>query len=836
MSQRSMGENRSSGEEPTEGLPAEAPPPLSAVEAYEKEIRDRLSSGPTEPGAPGRRRWVGAAAVVAALAVAGGVTYAVREGAREERRREDARRYVEAAKNGLARDTRASYAASAEALRASLALDPSNEEAKALLALALAHLAIDYGTGDSDRARAEELARAEGATHSPALEARRILARAEGTGVEEAEAAILERAETDFSAAIQSLAGEILLARGDAEKAIERFNAALKEMPGHVPTLVRIGDYYRARKEYGEALRYYDLAVAVAEDHAAALLGAAESQLALRAEPAQLRASLADLARLRDEAMVPVRLRERRILVEAELHLALGDRAAARARLEALPLDVPSPELAVPMVRAFLRAGAPDRAAARFAAFSPTADAHPELREAWVRILLARHDFLRATSVLAASGERELAVLQGIAWFELEEYHRARQRLTSARRAGKLPVEAIVYLAWIDWREGRRASALPTLERFGTGARARTSGALAYAEALWARGEADRAQGVLERAIERDPHAASLHFAAGLLARRQLRFEEAIEKLEAALERNPYHVRARAALGALHLERGDVEAAAAHFARLREQRPESGEALGGLALVAWRQGRADEAIRLAETALETAPASPAPLVARARIHLEQGIPTQAERLLSRAAALRPSDALLWWELGNIRLELGDHRGAQAAFRRAGREWRGWGLAEIGEARSFTAAGKAVTAARQLEAYLARRKDRAPAERTWAHAALAEALLAQGRGFATSARAEAGRALELDPNHILARVVAAAASDALGDVTAAAQHHDRATAAAPHLPSVVLAHARHLRDTGAAPEAVQEVYRRYLDLAPRGPGAAEARRALRAAER
>src|SRR5690606_4157132 len=181
MSQRSMGENRSSGEEPTEGLPAEAPPPLSAVEAYEKEIRDRLSSGPTEPGAPGRR-WVGAAAVVAALAVAGGVTYAVREGAREERRREDARRYVEAAKNGLARDTRASYAASAEALRASLALDPSNEEAKALLALALAHLAIDYGTGDSDRARAEELARAEGATHSPALEARRILARAEGTG------------------------------------------------------------------------------------------------------------------------------------------------------------------------------------------------------------------------------------------------------------------------------------------------------------------------------------------------------------------------------------------------------------------------------------------------------------------------------------------------------------------------------------------------------------------------------------------------------------------------------------------------------------------------------
>src|SRR5690606_34435925 len=154
--------------------------------------------------------------------------------------------------------------------------------------------------------------------------------------------------------------------------AIERFNAALEEMPGHVPTLVRIGDYYRARKEYGEALRYYDLAVAVAEDHAAALLGAAESQLALRAEPAQLRASLADLARLRDEAMVAVPLRERGSLVDAELRLACGDRAAARARLEAFPLAVPSPERAGPGARAFLRAGAPYGAAARFAAFSPT--------------------------------------------------------------------------------------------------------------------------------------------------------------------------------------------------------------------------------------------------------------------------------------------------------------------------------------------------------------------------------------------------------------------------------------------------------------------------------
>src|SRR5690606_23206026 len=144
--------------------------------------------------------------------------------------------------------------------------------------------------------------------------------------------------------------------------------------------------------------------------------------------------------------------------------------------------------------------------------------------------------------------------------------------------------------------EGRRGRALETLERFGTGERARTSGALAYAEALWERGEADRALGILDRAIERDPHAASLFHAAGTLALRQLRVDEAAEKLGGALERNPFHARARASLAGLLLERGEVESAKAHLTRLREQLPESGEALGGLALVAWREGRREEAV------------------------------------------------------------------------------------------------------------------------------------------------------------------------------------------------------------------------------------------------
>jgi len=827
MSQRIMGENRTSSEEPTEGPPSPDSDraPVAAVEAYERELRERLSSGPPGPELPSRR-W-GGAILVALVLVSAGIYFAQRKGQREEDRKAEAARYVEAARNGIARDTRGAYAASVEALRAALALDPEREEAKAMLALALARLAIDYGSGDADREEALRRAAEAGDEHAAVLEARYLLTREEDARAE-VEEAIVKRAEEDSSAAIQSLAGEILLRRGASAQAIDRFNAAMRAMPGHVPTLVRIGDYYRSRREHAEALRYYDLALAVAEDHVDALLGAAESHLALRSEPKLVQGALADLSRIRDEAMVPVASRARRIWVEAELHLALGDRAAARMRLEALAPTPPPADLAVPIVQSFVRAGAAESAARRFEEFTADADSDPRLREAWVRVLLARHEFARATEVPAAPGERELRVLKGIAWFELGDLRRARELIRSARREGKLPAEAIVHLAWIDWREGARKRALPTLERYGTGERARTSGALAYAEALWDRGEPEHAHRILSRAMERDPHAANLWYTSGTFAWRRGDLEAAARAMSDALERNPDHARARAALATLRLEMGDPEGAREAWERLSRQWPESVEARAGLAWVEWRRGNREKAEQMAESALQAAGDDPFPRLVRARIHLEKGSLAAAERLLAQAAGLRPTDGRIWWELGNLRLELGDVKGASTAFGRAGSAWRKWSFARIGMARALTAGGRAVTATRDLQAFL-ESADHTPVERAWAHAALGEALLAQGKGFATSARAEARHALGLVADLPLAAVVFAEASDALGDSATAAAQHERIGELAPHLPSAVLARARHLRDSEASVEEAVEVYRRYLDLAPRGPGAQEARR-------
>lgn len=825
MSQRTMADNRSSSEEPTEGKRPDAErEPVSAVEAYERELRERLSARP--PGAEVRSRRRRGLLLLGFALVAGILYLVVRGGGREAERTAEAARYVEAARNGIARDTRAAYAASADALRAALALDPGRDDARALLALALARLAIDYGSGEADREEALRLAAEVGTEHAAILEARHLLAPSDEERAE-VEEAIVRRAEVDPSASIQSLAGEILLRRGAPELAIDRFNAAMRAAPGHVPTLVRIADYYRSRREYAEALRYYDLALAVAEDHVNALLGAAESHLALRSEPQRLQGALADLSRIRDEALVPSRSRLRRIWVEAELHLALRDRHAARGRLEALP-DALSPELAVPIAQAFIRAGAAESAARRLARVDLALDTDPRLREALLRVLLARHEFAQAAEVPTAPHERELRVLQGIAFFELGDHRRARERFRSARRDGKLPTEAIVHLAWMDWRDGERKKALPTLERFGTGDRARTSGAIAYAEALWDRGETEKAFRVLARAMEQDPHAASLHFAHGLLLWRRGAIEEATQAMAAALERNPDHLRALGALARLRFESKAYEEAKAAWERLLARRPESAEARAGLALVEWKIGDRGKAEKLAEAALADAGADPFPRIIRARMHFEAGRPAQAERLLSEAAARRPSDGLLWLELGNLRLEIGDAAGAAAAFERAARAWRNWSFARVGSARALTVRGKAVAAAHQLRAFLETR-DLHPLERAWARAALGEALLAQGKGFATSARAEARAALDLWPDLPLALVVHAAASDALGDSATAASLHERVEAVAPHLPSGILARARHL--AASSPERAASAYRRYLELLPRGPAAAEARRFL-----
>lgn len=823
--------------------PAEAAP-RSPVAAYEKELRDRLTTGMPPPKSSRRRVFE----TLGVLLVVGGLiggAMALRHGDRDERRQEEAARFVAAAANGLARDTRSAYDATAEALEAALGLAPERGDAKAMLAQALATLSTTYGTGRADRVRALELLATADGDHPAALEARWLLARGEAASAagEGGEAGEIERIEEEILAAaaagapapIQSLAGAILLERGESAEAIERFNAAMQGMPAHVPTLMRIADYYRARREFAEAARYYDLVLAVAEDHVGALLGAAEARLALRQDEKALAASLADLRRVRGEEALPRGMVHRRHLVEASLHLALGDRKAARASLSALPGGLPPPELARQVVEAWLWAGAPERAMAMFDTFLGAPDSDVRHREAWALALLARRDFRRVTGLHAASGERDLRVLQGIAWFHLGDHAKARTTLRSATLRGKLPVEALIHLSWIDGRAGRVAQARSSLERFARGPRARTSGSLAYAELARRAGDLRGAEEVLVQALERAPHAADLHWELGNLRHVQGRLDDAAAAWTEAIELNRYHAPALDALARLHLDRGELEQARARWEALLEHHPRSTGALAGVALVQGLEGERERALRAfdfaAEAGARNGPDRAAPSWARARLALAAGDYREAATWLARAVQRSPRDGQLWAELGEARLAAGDAKGAGAAFLRAGRERPGWQQPWIGRARALTAEGRGVLAARQLRQILDDLGREGPGWlRAAAHAALAEALLSQGKGFAPAAREEAERALAASDAEGLAHLTLARALDDLGDPASAAAHHQRAQELWPDLPPVVLAWANHLLAKGEEEEAA-EAFERYLDLAPRAPQAREARRAL-----
>lgn len=68
-------------------------------------------------------------------------------------------------------------------------------------------------------------------------------------------------------------AGRASLAKGEVDGAIDAFEAALAVEPGHVPTLIALGDAARKEGLQGKAVHYYRVALQSEPDNLAALAG-----------------------------------------------------------------------------------------------------------------------------------------------------------------------------------------------------------------------------------------------------------------------------------------------------------------------------------------------------------------------------------------------------------------------------------------------------------------------------------------------------------------------------------------------------------------------------------
>ncbi|MFB3854390.1 MAG: tetratricopeptide repeat protein [Vicinamibacterales bacterium] len=145
-------------------------------------------------------------------------------------------------------------------------------------------------------------------------------------------------------------------------------------------------------------------------------------------------------------------------------------------------------------------------------------------------------------------------------------------------------------------------------------------------------------------------------------------YDRAISAYQAMLANVPTLTTVNLLLGDAHLAKKDYEAALAAYQRL----------------------------------LETEPGHEGATIAVARVYVERGQPGPAEGLLARAAGLGGAGGEIHYELGKVRLELGNEDAAIEDFRKAARLAPAWAkpvyqLALISDRRGDRAA-----AARQLE--------------------------------------------------------------------------------------------------------------------------------------
>lgn len=139
-----------------------------------------------------------------------------------------------------------------------------------------------------------------------------------------------------------------------------------------------------------------------------------------------------------------------------------------------------------------------------------------------------------------------------------------------------------------------------------------------------------------QRAIKLDPKSSSAHRILGMIYANQKKYDQSIPLLKTACELKPTGFAAHRDLGTAYLSSGKLDDAISAFSKAAEIKPENVEVHTKLAVILCKQKKYPEAIVEA----------------------------------NKAVKLGPKQAETHLVLGNIKLESGDHSGAQQAFKDA----------------------------------------------------------------------------------------------------------------------------------------------------------------------
>jgi tetratricopeptide (TPR) repeat protein len=624
--------------EPQHAAPAPPPGEIAAAaeeaaRTYEHELREKLLA-PESPPPPAVRRRHTVALVAAAAALALALAGAAYLTARAQRRAEEARNAVARATQGLARDTEGALREAARVL-ATAGTGPGRPDAAALAAEVNALLAHDFADPDA-RAVARGLLDS-GAAGDGALATRALVA-AEGEERNRAETALVENA-AGGTPLVRALAGDVLLARRDHAAAREHLEAAARATPPLLRAVAALGDLELAQGAPERALERYDAALRAHATHPRSAIGAAEARLALGRElPEALRSLEAVEA---DAASTPpVALRLRFDLALARLLAASGRTGEAEKRLVAVAARHPErADVAAVQAEVLARAGDLDRALRAAQGASRLAPADAAYRELVARLQLQRGKYRDLLASTESAPTRTLRLDRGIARLALGDAAGSRTELEATRRDGKMPVEAAAWMALAELAAGRRAQAAAITDALLAAPNPHPLALVARARLDAAGQKLADAERHLREALARDPSLVEARVDLGAVLLDRGHAAEARDVLARAVADAPFRAGARRDLGRARLAMGDAAGAAQELEAALSQAPADGVALRALVEAAKAAGDPARARRAAMRAIEAEPRSAVAHLAAGEAAAAQGDVRTAREMLAAAVEL-----------------------------------------------------------------------------------------------------------------------------------------------------------------------------------------------------
>jgi len=846
---------------PGKPVPARAPDKAAldkaAVEARsprpaaEPTGRTRGEAEPAKKPAPGGRRrlvrrrgawaWWQILVVVGAVAMAGVVAGLV---VRSARMKKQLSRLRDAARSQLARGNLSDYNAAEEnwSKVISMKSDRSSRSARARVRAAMA---AEFGEGLTEAQK--QVTALGSAENMEAASARIYLALAQGKSTEAVAQARAAATKYPNDTLPRYLLGRSLLAAGDAEAAVSLLELAVQKDSGDVLAWRALGVARAQRGQLEPARDAFQHALALNPGHVQSVIDSARLDVRRGDKDSLARAEsdLESVVNARRDQASRVQLAWAHLAL-AELRARLGEGKRAREALSDAAASRPEADAAFGEALATTLLALGDESAARAEAEKVLALDPGRLvsRRILAQILLADDRPQAALEGLGGRGgaagqlaaDPEAMVLRGRAYLMLGELELAQKELDAALVKAPADVSAKVARARVDVARGQPTLATAALrplmlERPGDPELAAGLGA-----ALRADGSAEavaEARKVLEAVTSQatGPGAVAALLELARLHRSQGRLGDARGVLSRALELKPRSRDAKLEDALIRFDSGEASAAAQSLAQLTSEGDARPLELLWAARTSMAVGQLSEAEKQLDRLAKTDAYRGEGARERGRLALARRNPPSAVSELRRAVQLAPDDIEARVLLVDALLAANDSPGADAALRdaRTRPALRGAPELEVASAHVHLWAGRfqpAIKAAssgmRGLEAR------RAPSR------VIADAHVWLGRAFyddgqLSKAAPEFQRAGQLDASNASAFYYLGLVFDELGQSPEEAkQSFQKAIAADPSFAEAHFQLGDLLRRMGQG-RAAKASFEKYLELAPRGDYAEEARR-------